>query len=126
VMTLSSTELARLVEALQQSWSADTSAYDDWTDDAPTRGQCAVTTLVVQDHVGGEVVRAIVAGGSHYWNRLPDDTDFDLTRGQFSVFEPQQQAVSSRQYILSSPSTRRRYELLRRAVEKHLAAGSPT
>lgn len=48
--------LARLFEALEQSWSADTT-YGAWTPEVPSLHQCAVTALVVQDYYGGDVIR---------------------------------------------------------------------
>ena len=50
-------------------------------------GQCAVTALVVQDFLGGELIRAFVCGESHYWNRLPDGSELDLTADQFALYD---------------------------------------
>ena len=57
----------------RDAWHADTSfAPADWSPDNPAFGQCAVTALIVQDLFGGELLRACIAGGSHYWNLLPE------------------------------------------------------
>ena len=54
-----------------------------WTPANPSRGQCAVTALVVHDLLGGLLLEAEVhhADGSpqgfHYWNRLAG-LDVDL------------------------------------------------
>ncbi len=59
-----------------------------WAPTEPSRGQCAVTALVVHDLLGGELLEAEVrhADGSpqgfHYWNRFAG-VDVDLTRRQF-------------------------------------------
>lgn len=54
-----------------------------WPDRKP-HGQCAVTALVVQDLLGGEILRAEIEGlGSHYWNLVPWMGEIDLTRAQF-------------------------------------------
>src|SRR6185436_2099938 len=61
----------------------------DWSPENPARGQCGVTALVVQEHLGGDLLLADVANadgsrqGVHYFNRLPDGTEVDLTREQF-------------------------------------------
>jgi hypothetical protein len=73
-----------------------------------------VTALVVQDQLGGDLVRARIDGESHYWNRLPSGQELDLTREQFS--QPvtlTDVSVIDRDYVLSYESTRRRYERLR-------------
>jgi hypothetical protein len=107
--------LARVIRA---AWSAKSSSGDDWSPARPSVGQCAVTALVVQDYLGGELLQSHVQGISHYWNRLPDGTEVDLTRDQFDRFvldgPPQ---VRDREYVLSFPQTVVRYELLRSAAD---------
>lgn len=106
--------LRTLPAVLQECWSRETS-YDPekWTPENPTHGQCAITALVIQDLLGGDLLRAKVNGAEHYWNRLPDSSEFDLTRDQFgdaaSVTTPEK---VSREYVLSFPNTVRRYEQL--------------
>jgi hypothetical protein len=110
--------LALLETALRTAWSADTSSDPTaWSATNPAWGQCAVTALVVQDELGGELLRAAAPGGSHYWNRLPDGTELDLTREKFGeYFTPSEVAVRDREYVLSFTPTRQRYELLRSRV----------
>jgi hypothetical protein len=102
---------------LRQAWTATTSASTDWTPERPSVGQCAVTALIVQDELGGVLLRTINANVSHYWNRLPDGSELDLTRDQFDVWEPGEIVERDREYVLSFPETRRRYEELRSAVD---------
>ena len=83
-------------------------------------GQCAVTALVVQDVLRGELLRAEVNGTSHYWNRLPDGTELDLTREQFETFLPSGIETRSREYVLSFDETRMRYELLKKRAFANL------
>jgi 8-oxo-dGTP pyrophosphatase MutT (NUDIX family) len=86
----------RLEDAIRASWCRWTSDPVDqpgWTDAYPASGQCASTALIVQDRLGGELLIADVheADGSrqgvHYWNRLPDGRELDLTREQFRCGE---------------------------------------
>ncbi|HST15495.1 MAG TPA: hypothetical protein VLJ44_11660 [Gaiellaceae bacterium] len=81
--------LAQLEEAIRGSWSEDTASEDnEWTPDNPSCGQCDITTLVVHDLLGGEVLAAdVFLDGerveAHMWNRLPSGLEVDLTREQF-------------------------------------------
>lgn len=84
--------LEQVAAALRESWSAATCDPADlyrWQPDNPARGQCGSSSFVVQDLLGGDLVLAEVrlpdgtTDGVHYWNRLPDGTEIDLTREQF-------------------------------------------
>ncbi|WP_311209033.1 MULTISPECIES: hypothetical protein [unclassified Aeromicrobium] len=87
--------VAELAGALRRAWGPDTCAPEDrsaWHPGNPARGQCITTVLVVHDHLGGELVRGEVhVDGErvdfHWWNRLPDGSEVDLTREQFSPHE---------------------------------------
>jgi hypothetical protein len=111
-----------LEAALRTSWSVHTSSEPgDWGPENPARGQCAVTALVVQDHLGGHLLRADTSKGSHYWNRLPDGTEVDLTREQFAGdFSAGSVEERDRDYVLSFPETRSRYNRLRASVVREL------
>jgi len=81
--------LVQLEDAIRQSWGPDTVDPDDgWSADNPARGQCDVTSLVVHDLVGGELMASdVYLDGArimaHMWNRLPSGIEVDLTREQF-------------------------------------------
>jgi hypothetical protein len=109
-----------LVQAIRQSWGDDTSVALDWTGSCPSRGQCAVTALVVQDYLGGDLLRATVDGTGHYWNRLPDGQVVDLSREQFTMFEPVNVERREREYVLSYPDTATRYQKLALRTRRHL------
>lgn len=108
-----------LASKIRSCWALETSATPElWTARNPARGQCAVTALLIQDEAGGDLLRGIVAGESHYWNRLPSGEIVDLTLEQFlSAEHPADFVVRDRSYVLGFEATRRRYELLRRAFE---------
>ncbi|MGW3608218.1 YunG family protein, partial [Micromonospora sp. NPDC005161] len=64
----------------------------DWHPDNAARGQCGATALIIQDLLGGELILGEVVArdakvGYHYWNRLPDGRDVDLTADQFYLQE---------------------------------------
>lgn len=81
--------------ALRASWSADTCDPVDlpWSPANPSRGQCGTTALVIHDLLGGELMFAEVlrqdgsSQGHHYWNRMPDGREIDLTLEQFAPDE---------------------------------------
>ncbi len=82
--------LAQIEDAIRASWGRDTADRDDeWAPENPSRGQCDVTSLVVQDIFGGELLAAgVFRDGerveSHMWNRLRGGIELDLTRDQFT------------------------------------------
>lgn len=77
--------------ALRASWAADTSSPDDrtqWAPDNPAWGHCDITALIVNDLFGGDLVVGEVhldgeQHGYHWWNRLSNGVELDLTREQF-------------------------------------------
>ena len=83
--------MEQLTTALREAWGRDTcDPHDvpDWTPENPSRGQCGVTALIVQELFGGELVlgEVFVDGtkvGHHWWNHLPGGHDVDLTADQF-------------------------------------------
>ena len=114
-----------IYEALKKSWSKETSypsTQKDWSDKNPAFGQCAVTVLVVQDYFGGELLYC--KHHNHYWNRLPNRREIDLTRSQFeNKVTPCADTIASREYILESESAKKaitseRYILLKKRVAK--------
>lgn len=104
-----------LFAALRRAWARDTSTDSEWSGQCPSRGQCAVTALVVQDYLGGRLLRADVEGISHYWNRVAN-TDIDLTRDQFAEFSPVNVTERGRDYVLSFRDTLIRYETIQKRV----------
>ncbi|MBB4764130.1 hypothetical protein ACFQFC_07920 [Amorphoplanes digitatis] len=121
------TELLRTT--LLTAWGPDTcDPHDlaDWRPENPSRGQCGVTALLVQDLFGGELVlgEVLVDGvkvGHHYWNRLPGGRDVDLTADQFHPPEVVTGGVVRRRPPGAPARCREQYELLRRRVLAALA-----
>ncbi len=81
--------LAQLEQAIREGWSLDKADEDDdWSPENPSRGQCDITSLVVHDLLGGELLAAdVYLDGerieAHMWNRLSSGIEVDLTRDQF-------------------------------------------
>jgi hypothetical protein len=121
--------LAGIERAIRSSWGADTCAPEDrpkWHPGNAARGQCGVTALVLNDLLGGDLVRGEVhVNGQrtdfHWWNRFAEDVDVDLTREQFTSEE----IVTAGTVIKRIPTINRlrdEYELLRSRVHAALAA----
>ena len=124
----SSVGLDSVARAIEDSWSAETcdeADLPDWHAGNRSRGQCGVSALVLHDHLGGVLLLAdvMVDGvrtGYHYWNRLPDGREIDLTRAQFSPEE----IVGEPAVVVRPPGPVRRsraqYELLAARVSDRL------
>ena len=123
-------DILHITEALRASWSPKTSTWgEDLPVDNPARGQCAVSSLVVQDFLGGDLFRVRANGEGidekHYYNVLDDGTVIDTTREQYqgkvvsltpAPVDLEGKYVSIRKKSLDNEDTRRRYEVLRRLV----------
>jgi hypothetical protein len=127
-------DLEVLRPVLRAGWGVDTcdpGDVRDWHVGNAARGQCGVTALIVQDLLGGELILGeVFAGdakvGHHYWNRLVDGREVDLTAEQF---DPQEVVVGGQvQHRPPGPPRRGRqqYEILRDRVFATLYGGDPT
>lgn len=122
----------QLVAALCKSWSKETSfTPTEWTVQNPARGQCLVSTLVVQDYLGGDLRRYDIAADTfqetHYCNTLPDGAVFDVTAIQYA--QPVHLTVTpialkgyatAREKYLTDPDTYTKYRLLKERVTRVL------
>ena len=95
-------------------WDPSTSADPvRWSASTPARGQAGVTSLLIQSIFGGDLIRAEVNGGLHYFNRLPDGQIVDLTFDQFPLGSRYRQvSLVPRSYVLGQGTTEKRYQLL--------------
>lgn len=127
--------LSEIEAAIRTSWALDTAEEDDgWTPENPSRGQCDVTTLVVHDIFGGDVLAAdVFLDGerieAHMWNRLPGGMEVDLTRDQFRNGEVVGEPTVRQRPASFDPEHHRyhRYEaylVLAKRVRERLSEGS--
>src|SRR5688500_8041126 len=79
-MTAGSAFLVDFYQQLRRSWSIETSR--SWQQDNPASCQCGVTSLVVHDKFGGEILKTDVNGAWHFYNRI-DGKRVDFTMSQF-------------------------------------------
>ena len=109
-------EIDLLKELLYSSWSKDTcspSLKDEWHVKNPSLGQCAITSLIVNDIFGGKIMRCMTSSGSHYYNMIENQI-VDLTVEQFKGRIPDYEKGEerTREYLLSNEDTNRRYKKL--------------
>jgi len=123
---------SNLESALMKSWIRETSSDpSNWNEQNPSWGQCAVTSLVVNDYLGGEIIwaNAKLPDGrdlSHYFNKV-NGIEKDFTRKQFPAgtvipagIPKTKLFFSTRDYVLSYDLTRQRYERLKIKVQDAL------
>ncbi len=120
-------DLKSLDSTLQRSWSKETCYpldQKDWTPENPAFGQCAITALIVQDYFDGELLYC--KRYYHYWNRLPDNREIDLSHSQFPQGVTRNiDEIRSREYVLESDSAKKaatleRYKILKQRVHNFL------
>ena len=119
--------LEAVILALRESWGPDTCAPEDvpdWAPDNPARGQCATTALVLHDFFGGSLVMGeVIVDGErvdfHWWNRLPDGEQVDITLEQFG---PHEHVVGAMEVVRPTGATRmdQQYALLSSRVSARL------
>lgn len=114
--------LEELTKIIKKAWSKETcykGLREEWTKENPSLGQCAITSLIVNDMFGGKIMRCMTQQGSHYYNIINNEI-IDLTIDQFSGRLPsyEQSEERIRDYILSNKETKERYELLVDNVNK--------
>ena len=92
-------------QILEKSWSKETCSLglkDNWTKDNKALGQCAVTALVVNDFLGGKIMRCMCESGSHYYNLINGEV-VDLTDSQFKEIPDYSLGEErTREYLLSN------------------------
>ena len=122
-----------LIDAIRDSWCRQTSATPDaWHAANPARGQCDVSSFVVWEHLGGDLVEGEVFVDGvktehHYWNRVGDE-DLDVTSQQFSGDEEIRESRVLTDSTIRSRQGDMRSELadriahLRSLVDRRLAA----
>ncbi|MBL9152357.1 MAG: hypothetical protein JNK37_07730 [Verrucomicrobiales bacterium] len=110
--------LAQVAAAIRSSWGAETAhAPAAWSADCPSAGQCWTSAFVIRHYFGGEIILAEVLPHSdpiqrHAWNRLPDGSEFDLTRDQFPPGQTFRECVVP-ESVIRSVSGPQAEELLR-------------
>jgi hypothetical protein len=113
-------EIGHLKTVLKKVWCADTSYNNEWDVNTPSKGQCTVTALVVQEFFGGKILYCKTAEGStHYWNKLHSGViDLTLEQFQYSKDYPLYHTTKtkSRNSLLKIKNVNERYQILYKKV----------
>ena len=113
----------QLEKLIKESWSIETCyppLQSKWSAMNPSLGQCAVTSLLLQDYLGGEILYD--ANNDHYWNKLSDGKEIDLTRNQFpkGTLFSKGEVIERENLFSATAQTRFRYELLQEKASYYL------
>ena len=85
--------------------------------DNPALGQCNVTALLIHEMYGGELLKTLLPGSDHYYNRVNGER-IDLTSSQFD--KPIVYAdISTNRREVERGVTNEEYKALRSAFVKH-------
>lgn len=80
MINFSEKNIKNFLDILYNCWSINSSSK--WTVDNPACGQCGVTSLVVNDFFGGEILKTKVPEGWHFYNKI-ENKCIDFTQSQF-------------------------------------------
>ncbi|UPK39390.1 hypothetical protein IVB18_20525 [Bradyrhizobium sp. 186] len=66
--------------ALRKAWSLSTASK--WAPNNPAAGQCNVTSLLIHELFGGDLLKTPLPAGDHFYNRI-GGRRYDFTASQF-------------------------------------------
>lgn len=98
-----------ILEILLEAWSKESSTQ--WTENNPAKGQCGVTSLVVHDYFGGDILKTKIEESWHYYNRI-DGERLDFTASQFDV-EPVYLDIESNREEAFTDTNQNQYNYLK-------------
>lgn len=105
--------LNKILFLLENSWDIDTTYNKDIY-------KCAVSSLIINDYLGGIIGKIKVDGVSHYFNVI-DGRLVDSTKKQFDYeINYDNYEIVSRDYILENIDTKNRYNILKIRVDNLL------
>lgn len=116
--------MENLETILYLSWDEKTSykkSKKKWSIEHPYIGQCAVTALVVNDLLGGAIMKVKVGDENHYYN-VVDDQIIDYTKKQYKNIDINyaQGKLVNRSKLLKDLDTKYRYYLLAKSVRYNI------
>lgn len=112
-----------MINLIKMSWTKDTAypkCQEGWKNNHSSTGQCAVTALLIQELMGGDIV--VNKRLNHYFN-VVDGITIDLTKDQFPSQTIEIDGVVERDTLLANKNTRDRFVGLRMNLQ-HLISQS--
>ncbi len=82
---LTAEKIDKIQSILEQCWDLQTCspiARPSWSEDNKALGQCAVTAILISKILGGQLAKN--KAHNHLWNILPDGSQYDFSRTQFT------------------------------------------
>ncbi len=104
-----------LRKKFESVWGIDTSYYGT-TGKVPSYGQCAVTTMIIQDMFGGDIYKIKIGKDSHYFNKINGKV-VDITADQFGDIQIDYSGAVIADRTKFAPETIDRYYILRFRLE---------
>ncbi|MFJ8260457.1 hypothetical protein ACIQ4I_00645 [Rummeliibacillus sp. NPDC094406] len=105
-----------LKSALASSWSSASSSK--WYSDNPSKGQCGVTALVVNDFLGGEIFKTRLSEGWHFYNMI-EHKRYDITMSQFRESILYEDIASNRREALMDCNEKQYMYLKKKVLENY-------
>jgi hypothetical protein len=105
-----------LLYVLNKSWSLESSSK--WSINNPANGQCGVTSLVVNDLLGGEIHKTLLPQGWHFYNNI-QGIRHDFTAAQFITKIVYVDRLSNRNEALKDTNIKQ-YSYLKQKVYERL------
>lgn len=109
-------DIQEFLNILYKCWSINSSSK--WSLNNPAKGHCGVTSLVVNDFLGGDILKTKVPEGWHYYNRI-DDISFDFTQSQFLHVPIYLDIISNREEAFSDTNAEQ-YNYLRHRINQYI------
>jgi hypothetical protein len=112
----SESNIEKLQYVLKESWSLKSSSK--WDINNPASGQCGVSSLIVNDLLGGEIRKTFLPEGWHFYNVIQGKR-YDFTVSQFSTKIFYEDRCSTREEALKDTNISQ-YSYLKRRVYEQL------
>ena len=98
-------------------WSRETSYINDRSHNKPSIGQCVISSLTVQDLMGGDIAKIKLNNDqSHYFNVI-DGNVYDITEDQFDCqLMYSEYEVVNRTKLLTNNNTALRYSIFQKSL----------
>lgn len=111
-----------LYRAIASVWSGDTSSpTQGWSPSNRALNHCSITSLIVQDYFGGEILCTRTSGGTHFYNVI-EGKKWDLTVSQFNEPIPYDDTASTREAAMADTSPEK-YALLTARLREAMSKG---
>ena len=109
-------ELKHFIYSSCQKDTAYASCANEWSSSNPTRGHCAIVSMLVYEYFGGSIQKGYndKNGEWHYWNII-NGILYDFTREQYKDENISFSNIKNVSFesLLNNIDTKRRYELLK-------------